>query len=503
MPKDANRVSEVSTTTGTGNMTLAGAIGNHQTFGTAYGTSGNTECQVTIQNEDVDDEWEVVIATFLGASNVIQRDLVLSGSAGASKVNFSAGTKLIYVSRPAESTIVARAPRATDVVLELRGASGQTAAVLQTYNGSGAAAMQIDSAGNVRLAANTTEMLRMPQNETGAFVAVRKDLLGSPGVPGVRYRWSGTGGTIGLLQLSEGDSAYMTARPDLGILDWTNAAGTTTGVKFTRGVRFDGTAALIGGNVAGILSFDCAGGSANTAWDITPVNNTGSGTHDVRVGRRSGASTTVRFIVTEPNTANARVLLDSRGVIDVADYYIGALHDGTPSSAYISAKNTLGFNLRSGLGTAANAHVLFRANESTVIARIDADGTATVDGNTIITREKGDARFAAISSLRFKEQITPRDDLAAIFPLLRPIGFTWGGELSESDERFGMAGVSFIAEDVEPVFPEAARYVRLDDGTLVLQSLDPLAIAAVLHAKIAEQESRIAALEARPKARRN
>ena len=145
MPKEAARVAETATTTGTGAITLAGALGGHQTFGTAYGTGGNTDVGYGIVMDS--GQWEVGLGTFLGGTNQLQRDTVIMGSAGASKVNFPVGSKTIYISRLPDQTIVARSRRATDVAVELRAASGQTADLMQVYNAAGSEVLDITAAG--------------------------------------------------------------------------------------------------------------------------------------------------------------------------------------------------------------------------------------------------------------------------------------------------------------------------------------------------------------------
>lgn len=147
--------------------------------------------------------------------------------------------------------------------------------------------------------------------------------------------------------------------------------------------------------------------------------------------------------------------------------------------------------------TALGAQIQFFI-DTTLAARVEPAGTSVPTSTSVITREKGDNRYQTTSSARFKESITTADDLAAVFPLLSPKAFVWGGEISPSDERYGTPAVGFIAEEVAVVMPEAARYVRDDDGEMHLQAIDHAALIAVLHAKIEELETRLAALEGQP-----
>ena len=98
----ADRVNETSTTTGTGTITLAGAVSGYQSF-SAIG-NGNTT-YYTIVNSTAN-EWEVGIGTYTSAGTTLSRDTVLASSAGGTtKVTFSAGTKNVFCDYPAGKAI--------------------------------------------------------------------------------------------------------------------------------------------------------------------------------------------------------------------------------------------------------------------------------------------------------------------------------------------------------------------------------------------------------------
>ena len=89
-----DRVRETSTTTGTGTLTLAGAVTGFQTFSSAIGNTNTT--YYTITNGA---EWEAGIGTV--AAGTLARTTVLSSSNAGSAVTFSAGTKDVFCSYPA------------------------------------------------------------------------------------------------------------------------------------------------------------------------------------------------------------------------------------------------------------------------------------------------------------------------------------------------------------------------------------------------------------------
>jgi hypothetical protein len=97
----ADRVRETSTSTGTGAFSLAGAVIGYQAFSSAIG-NGNTT-YYTISNPGVN-EWEVGIGTV--AAGTLTRTTVLASSAGGTtSVSFTAGTKDVFCTYPAEAAV--------------------------------------------------------------------------------------------------------------------------------------------------------------------------------------------------------------------------------------------------------------------------------------------------------------------------------------------------------------------------------------------------------------
>lgn len=102
----ADRVVETSTTTGTGAFTLAGALAGYQAFADVCSTSDTIYYVIEAINANgfPTGEWEVGLGTYSG-TNTLTRTTVLSSSNSDSAVNFSAGTKRVFSSPPAEYNI--------------------------------------------------------------------------------------------------------------------------------------------------------------------------------------------------------------------------------------------------------------------------------------------------------------------------------------------------------------------------------------------------------------
>lgn len=96
-----DRVKETTTTTGTGTITLAGAVSGFQAF-SAIG-DGNTT-YYTIAGGS---EWEVGVGTYTSSGTTLSRDVILESSNSGSAVNFSAGVKDVFVTYPAERSVEA------------------------------------------------------------------------------------------------------------------------------------------------------------------------------------------------------------------------------------------------------------------------------------------------------------------------------------------------------------------------------------------------------------
>jgi len=94
-----DRVQETSTTTGTGTFTLAGAVSGFQSF-SAIGNANTTYYAIVGGSE-----WEVGIGTYTSSGTTLSRTTVLESSNSGSLVNFSAGTKNVFVTYPAEEAV--------------------------------------------------------------------------------------------------------------------------------------------------------------------------------------------------------------------------------------------------------------------------------------------------------------------------------------------------------------------------------------------------------------
>jgi hypothetical protein len=98
-----DRVQETTTTTGTGTVTLAGASLGYQSF--AIIGNGNTTYYCITDGTN----WETGLGTYTASGTTLARTTVLDSSNGGSLVNFSAGTKNVFVTYPASQATLLNA----------------------------------------------------------------------------------------------------------------------------------------------------------------------------------------------------------------------------------------------------------------------------------------------------------------------------------------------------------------------------------------------------------
>lgn len=135
-----DRVLETTTTTGTGSFTLAGPPSGYQSFNDGVGVSNTTFYAVFNTSAA---EWELGLGT-LSNSTTLARTTVYSSSNADAAVNFSAGTKNVFVTLPAsklDGTVIGGVSPAAGTFTDVTLSTGQlhvpttdpTAAAAGTY----------------------------------------------------------------------------------------------------------------------------------------------------------------------------------------------------------------------------------------------------------------------------------------------------------------------------------------------------------------------------------
>lgn len=439
MPREADRVSEVSTTTGTGTLTLAGAVAGYRPFLNAFG-AGATVVHYGILH-DGDGTWETGIGTYSSGGNSLSRDTVLASSAGGSKIAFASGNKIVYVQAPAETPRLIRVRRATDIGLEIEPAAGQSVPMIRVKNTSGGNAFTVDAAGGVAAGGATL---------SGAVPGVAW-METDVAAPAGRFRAIGASGHLEMQRSTSGDFAT-----------------TSTMVR----LKSDGTIELLG-------AVNAPGGANIVAPLVRPSVADADGAIALTLGiarpwvfRQRGSGISAHLDLAA--TSSGRVFSITS---DTGNSGIGFDPYGRSITLFGASSDALTYATEGG-------NHLFRIG-AVPAARIEPAGSSFQGAISVMTREKADARYAiAVSAAALKRDI---EDLAAPdLSDVQPRSFVWD---LDGHPRKGLRSAGFIYEDVAAAFPEATYPAR--DGRP--GGIDPLALLAGL---VAEFRGRLTALEA-------
>lgn len=101
-----DRVKETTTTTGTGNLTLAGAMTGYRAFSAVCSTNDTLwyALQAVDGSGNPTGDWEVGLGTYSG-SNTLTRTTVYNSSNSGSAVNLASGTKQVWIDLPSSKLL--------------------------------------------------------------------------------------------------------------------------------------------------------------------------------------------------------------------------------------------------------------------------------------------------------------------------------------------------------------------------------------------------------------
>ena len=99
----ADRVRETTITTGTGTISLGGAVANFETFTANLSNSDTTYYSIV---DNTNGTFEVGLGTFTSSGTTLARTTVIASSNSNSAVNFGSGTKDVFITIPATKMIV-------------------------------------------------------------------------------------------------------------------------------------------------------------------------------------------------------------------------------------------------------------------------------------------------------------------------------------------------------------------------------------------------------------
>lgn len=207
----ADRVKETTTTTGTGTVTLAGAVTGYQSF-SVIGNGNTTYYTIADQSGS---NWEVGVGTYTSAGTTLARTTVLASSNAGSAVNFGAGTKDVFVTYPAGYTVNSQTGTATAATTATTATTANATNTSNNFqmNSLGVGTAGSGTAGEIRATNNVTAYyssdVKFKENIqpiTGASEIVRA-------IGGDHFDW-----TDEYIAEHGGEDGYFVQKSDFGVI---------------------------------------------------------------------------------------------------------------------------------------------------------------------------------------------------------------------------------------------------------------------------------------------
>jgi hypothetical protein len=397
-----DRVQEVSTTSGTGTLTLTGAVSGFETFSTAIG-NGNTTYYTIFDNTAY--VWEVGIGT-VGAGTLARTTVLANSSGTTSAINLAGNSSFVFCTYPAEKSVNLDASGNVSPLGTIASGTWQGTTVGVAYGGTGVTTSSGANSVMLRDANQNVTVNRLNQADTSVTAA---------------------GGTTALttassyIQTLVGTSGQTYTMPDATTL--------TTGVAFVFNNRSTGTLTLQD-YAAGPLGTITPGGAGAV---FLTDNSTVGGTWDVHGYLPEG-------VTWGTNALNLGTTIISNGTWQGGT--IGTAYGGTGLTTFSAANYALYSTSSSALtaGTlpvaaGGSGAVTFTANgvlygNGTSAFGVTAGGTTgqVLVGNTGGAPSWGTLSSSAVTSFQTSlDGLTPSTATTGAVTLAGTLGVTSGG----------------------------------------------------------------------------
>ena len=367
-----DRVKETTTTTGTGTVTLGGAVSGFQTFTSVLSNADTTYYAII---DYTNNDFEVGLGTFTSSGTTLARTTILESSNSGSAVDLESGTKEVFITYPAEKSVyldasnqlVINGTAVTASATDLNLIDGIT-------NGTVIASKAIITDSNKDISGGRNITI------SGELDAATLDISGNADIDGTLEADAITidgvtlaetiSDTVGAMVSSNTETNITVTYDDsdntldfvIGTLnqDTTGNAATATALETARtihGVSFNGTANI---DLSEVIE-DTVGAmfSSNTETNITATYQDGDGTIDLVIGtlNQDTTGTADNFTVSANNSTDETVypvFVDGATGSQGAETDTGLTYN--PSTGLLTSTGFSG-NLTGTLQTAAQANV--------------------------------------------------------------------------------------------------------------------------------------------------
>ena len=474
----ADRVQETTATTGTGTITLAGAVSGFQSF-SVIGNANTTYYCVTSGTA-----WEVGIGTYTSAGTTLARTTILASSAAGAAITL-AGTSNVFCVYPASKAVYADA-------------SGKIAGYPFT-------AGTINSTTIGASSASTGAFTTLSASSTVSGTGFSTYLASPPAIGGTTAS-TVRGTTITATTAFSGplNGTVGATTPSTGAFTTLSASSTVSGTGFS---TYLASPPAIGGTAAAAGDFTTLAASSTLAAGGTPVSG-------YSFTSRSTGLANAYFVDTDSgaNGMNINFLKNSASPAasdDIANLRFYGNDSAAVQTEYVRLAATIADPTN---GSEDGTLVLNTIKAGTVAERVrysSADGLYIVDGafrcpdayaattgtaaNMVMSSASGILQRST-SSLRYKNSVADATYGLAEVMQLRPV--TYKGN-NDGDTVFG----GFIAEEVHSI--GLTQFVQYDaenrPDALAYGNMVSLLTKAMQEqqAMIEDLKARIAVLEAR------
>ena len=389
-----DRVKESTTTTGTGAVTLAGAVSGFETFLAGIGNSNTTYYAIVLNAE-----FEVGLGTLAGDSSTLARTTVISSSNSDNAVDFSAGAKEVFCCLPASKSTVLDASNN----LTIPGAF--TSAGLVTTGGN----IVIPNAGTIGSASDTNAI----GISSGGVVSITATTASTNSTSGALTVAGGMGVAADLgvgddiFMLTDNANIFMGADaevaiehlPDVGLIIQHTANGDNTPMILQ---LKSGEAVLTANEVIASLEFS---GLDNSGTDASGVH---AGIHAIAEGEFTASANPTKLVFTTGVSeaadfdATAKMTLSSAGLLTIADDFM--IKDG----------GTIGVASTNDAITISSAGAVTFKNDITVADDLIVTGDFTVNGDTTTINTTNKVLTDSIIELANGASGTPSNDAGIV-----------------------------------------------------------------------------------------